>query len=464
MSLMRIYPALTQDGEFTKLGELGFSGSLNDRQKASLVALGYSGALPDMMYQFWLSGGVYPEGDPIPGGTISPVSISVQEGVSFSQQFTASGGVPPYSWSVQVGSLPSGLSLVGDTVTGTPTGLEGDVYLFTLRATDSNGDFVDQEFSGTVQPSTPLISSLFSIDTFTTDSQPRTVNNGIDLVGEGGMVWFKSRTNSSDHLVFDTEREAGDYLSTNLSSGESASSQSLTSFNSDGFSLGTDNIVDNVGDAVTWTFRQAPQFFDVVTYTGDGISGRTVTHNLGSVPGMIWIKRLDSRDWNVYHRAVDATAPEDFRLVLNDNSARSNNATVFNDTAPTSTNFTLGTEIDVNASGSDYVAYLFAHEPTGNIQCGSYTGTGSFEDNSIDLGWEPQFVLIKSAESIRDWQLWDNQRTESTLPARLLPNTTNPEQGLGIFEFTPTGFRLTSGTSDTNSTGIRYIYAAIKAP
>lgn len=319
----------------------------------------------------------------------------------------------------------------------------------------------------------PSVADLFSIDTFTTNNQARAVNNGIDLAGEGGMVWFKSRSNTSNHLVFDTERGTGAYLSTNLASDEGASSQSLTSFNSDGFWLGVSSIVDNVGDAVTWTFRKAPQFFDIVTYTGNGTSGRTVAHNLGSVPGMIWIKRLDGRDWNVYHRAVDDTAPEDFRLVLNEGSARSNNATVFNDTAPTSTNFTLGTEIDVNASGENYVAYVFAHEPTGNIQCGSYAGTGSFEDNFIDLGWEPQFVLIKSAESIRNWQLWDNQRTESTLPARLpestlparlLPNTTNPEQGLGVFEFASTGFRLTSGTSDLNSTGVRYVYMAIKTP
>lgn len=464
MSLMRIYPDLTQDGEFTKLGELGFSGSLNDRQKASLVALGYSGALPDMMYQFWLSGGVYPEGEPIPGGTISPVSISVQEGVSFSQQFTASGGVPPYSWSVQVGSLPSGLSLVGDTVTGTPTGLEGDVYLFTLRATDSNGDFVDQEFSGTVQPSTPLISSLFSIDTFTTNNQARDVNNGIDLAGEGGMVWFKSRTSTSNHLVFDTERGVGDYLSTNLSSGESESTHSLTSFNSDGFSLGISNIVDNVGDVVTWTFRKAPQFFDVVTYTGVGIAGRKVAHGLGSIPGMIWIKRLDSRDWAVYHRGVDATAPEDFRLRLNENTGRANSATAFNDTAPTASDFTLGADIDVNAIGQSYVAYVFSHEPSGNIQCGSYIGTGE-DGNAVNLGWEPQFLLIKRAELSADWVVLDNKRrNDSDVLGRLRPNLTSTEAYFNIAEFTATGFEINSFSTPANAAGDRYIYMAIKAP
>lgn len=177
MSLMRIYPDLTQDGEFIKLGELGFSGSLNDRQKASLVALGYSGALPDMMYQFWLSGGVYPEGDPIPGGTVDPTSINVQTTVPFSQQFTASGGTGPYTWSVQAGSLPSGLTLSGDTISGTSTDSEGTVYLFTLRATDSNGDYVDQEFSGTIGAAGPSLRGSW------TPSAPTVSNPPVDFTG-----------------------------------------------------------------------------------------------------------------------------------------------------------------------------------------------------------------------------------------------------------------------------------------
>ncbi len=311
----------------------------------------------------------------------------------------------------------------------------------------------------------PSVADLFSTDIFTTNSQPRTVNNGIDLAGEGGMVWFKSRSNSSNHHVFDTERGSARYLSTDAPSGESTNSQSLTSFNSNGFSLGIANIVDNVGSAVTWTFRKAPQFFDVVTYTGNGTAGRTVTHNLGSVPGMIWIKRLDFRNWSVYHRAVDATAPEDFRLLLNEANARIDTATAFNDTAPTSTNFTLGTDADVNTSGQNYVAYVFAHEPAGNIQCGSYTGNGSSNGPIINLGWQPQFLLIKRATGANaDWFIFDTTRgITSGSDAVLEANDVTSEASRTWADLTSTGFEITSSSGVINSVNDNYIYMAIRA-
>lgn len=462
MSLMRVYPNLTVDGEFDKLGELGFSGALNDRQYSALVAAGYSGALPDMMKSFFEAGGVYPEGEPIPGGTISPTSITVKEGVAFSQQFTASGGTGPYTWSIQSGTLPGGLTLSTDTISGTPTGVEGDPYSFTIRATDSTGDYIDQAISGTVQAAGPVIADSFSVDIYTGNGSTQTITNGLDLATDGGLVWIKERGGANSNILVDTVRGVGITLSSDSTLGEASDADTLTAFNSDGFDLGADVKVNNSSDTyVAWAFKEVEGFFDIVTYTGDGLAGHDINHSLGVVPGMVVVKRLDSRQWAVYHRGT-AVDPETDHLELNDTNAAADAANRWNDTAPTDSQFTVGTEIDVNASGLDHVAYLFAHNPDNGIYCGSYTGTGS-AGNAVNLGWEPQFVMIKRADGTGNWQIWDDQRVESTLPARLFPNLTSAEQGTAAFSFSATGFTMAGSASDTNASGGEYIFMAIKA-
>lgn len=312
-------------------------------------------------------------------------------------------------------------------------------------------------------PATP-ISDLFSVDLWTGDGQNgRNIVTGLDMAGDGGLVWLKRRNASFSHLLHDSERTVTQALVSSSNGGGFTSVGGLQSFASNGFIVGSGPANGSNDPFVAWSFKKAAGFFDIVTYTGNGTAGRTVAHNLGSIPGMILVKGLSGRDWMVYHRGMDATEPQDYRLRLNEDSARSNALPAFNDTAPTATEFTLGTELDGNSSGSDYVAYLFAHDPTGNISCGSYIGNGSSAGQSIDLGWEPQFVMIKSVADNRVWQIWDNQRFESTTPARLFPNANNAEQGVGIFEFTSTGFRLTGSNSDVNGSGERYIYMAIKA-
>jgi hypothetical protein len=133
----------------------------------------------------------------------------------------------------------------------------------------------------------------------------------------------------------------------------------------------------------SWTFRKAEKFFDVVTYTGTGVA-RTVPHNLGSVPGCIIVKNIDTpTNWAVYHVGVDVAAPENYKLELNGTAARQAGSGTWDNTAPTSSEFTVGT--NNSASGDNYVAYLFAHDAGGFgdsgdesvVKCGSYTGTGA---------------------------------------------------------------------------------------
>ena len=202
------------------------------------------------------------------------------------------------------------------------------------------------------------VDDVFSTYVYTGNESARAINNGIDLSGKGGLVWVKSRNDTHDHHLVDTERGANDILESNTSDAEATIANRITGFNSNGFNLGSAGQVNgtSVYDYSSWTFRKAPGFFDVVTYTGNG-SNRTIAHSLGSVPGMIMVRRLDTGDsWFTYHKSLGGTK----RIYLNATNAAVTNSTAWNDTDPTSSVFSVGTDSGVNASGGTYVAYVFA--------------------------------------------------------------------------------------------------------
>ena len=298
--------------------------------------------------------------------------------------------------------------------------------------------------------------------------------------GEGGLVWIKRRNGVENNDLYDTVRGATKDLRTNAASAQGTEPNGLQAFNSNGFTVGGDGLVGvNGGEYVSWTFRKAPKFFDVVTYTGNGVAGRTVSHNLGTTVGSMFIKLTSGADnWSVYHRGLDNTAPEDYRLVLNATNGRIDNTdgSRWNRTAPTSTEFTLGADGSVNASGQTYVAYLFAHNNgDGNfgpdadqdiIKCGSYTGNGSTTGPSVNLGFEPQWVLIKLASgSGENWILMDNMRgmpvgSNDTL---FEINDSGAEKSTSeILNLTATGFDIRTNSNGINTNNQTYIYMAIR--
>jgi len=314
------------------------------------------------------------------------------------------------------------------------------------------------------------IEDVFSTYLYTGNGSTRTITNDIDLAGEGGLVWVKDRVNTISHGLFDTERGVFKVTASDTTGVEETQTTSLTAFNSDGFTLGSRS--DYNGSSrpyASWTFRKAPRFFDVVTYTGDGVAGRTVSHGLNFTPACIIVKRLDSSvgaGGVTYHVGMDSTAPENYYMELVSTGARSLSSIRWNDTAPTESIFTLGTSTSVNASGGRYVAYLFAHDPLGPsgdgsdglIACGTCSGeTGSNRD--IDLGWEPQWVLAKAADATRDWRIVDNMRgfLASGTGVRLKPNTSSTEAADDTIHVRSTGFYVNglSGSGD-------YIYIAIR--
>ena len=327
------------------------------------------------------------------------------------------------------------------------------------------------------------VEDVFSTYLYTgTGSTPQTIVNNIDLGGEGGMVWFKPRW-SYGHALFDTERGVENRLSTNNNFAEDFRDDSLTSFNSDGFTIGgpsgsgaTDVNGTNSEGLASWTFRKAPKFFDVVTYTGTG-SAQSISHNLGSVPGVVIVKDISGsgNSWTVYHRSAGNTGG----LLLNDTNAFITSTTFFNDTTPTESQFTVGNATNTNASGRSFVAYLFAHNdgdgefgPDGDadiIKCGGYAGTGS-AGNEIDLGFEPQWLMIKNADG-GDWVMFDTMRglpSNDTGLQTLIANATTADVDFNTFltgsagvQVTPTGFSFRSGEATINGSW-NYIYIAIR--
>jgi hypothetical protein len=315
----------------------------------------------------------------------------------------------------------------------------------------------------------PNVADVFSTYLYEGTGSSHTITNGIDLAGEGGLTWLKWRsgTNAFGHALFDTERGSTKQLVTNSTTAESTESR-FTSFNSDGFTLSGDTELDYLGDDyASWTFRKAPRFFDVVTYTGDGVAGRTIAHDLECDVGMLVIKKTSSGgDWRLWHRGAPGKGAR-----LNEvDGFSTGHYPNFDSTAPTDTHFIVGSQADVNELNGSYVAYVFAHDPVGEdndgmIACGSYTGNGSTTGPVIALGWEPQYVMIKRSTSAGNWFVSDTIRGTPTggFTTVLKPNISAAEQTAQVlWNVTPTGFKIVATESEINASGNDYIYMAIR--
>jgi hypothetical protein len=326
------------------------------------------------------------------------------------------------------------------------------------------------------------VDDVFSTYLYTGTNTVQTITNGIDLAGEGGLVWTKNRDNNAneiDHQLMDSEQGTFRYiLESNKTNARFDFGTSILTPSSTGFQLSSASRVNQSANPyVSWTFRKQPGFFDVVTYTGNGISGRTVSHNLGSTPAFIAIKRTSEagNDWQVYHKDADGL------LHLNTTAAASavNAKYGFGDDTtaipPTSSVFTISSQGAINNNGSDYVAYLFAHdaqdfgtdEDESIIKCGSYTGNGNAVGPTIDLGWEPQFIMVKSSSSSGNWIMLDSMRgvVSGGYDEDLYANLTyTGTPNIDYMEFTATGFIPKSNNGATNGSGSDYIYMAIRRP
>jgi len=343
---------------------------------------------------------------------------------------------------------------------------------------DPNSQRLTQGASGGASAQKVYVEDVFSTYLYTGNGSTATITNGIDLSGKGGLVWIKDRVNANltafwyNHFLFDSERGSSSYLSSNLALSENHTGYIGTvPFLSNGFSSGA--FSQTGANYASWAFRKQKKFFDVVTWTGNGTAGRSISHNLGTTPGMMIVKNTttSSTYWMCYHRSLGATKA----IYLNTTDASSTDS-CWNNTEPTSTNFTVGGGQFINENNSQFVAYLFAHDAggfgdSGNdsvVSCGSYTNNAS-APVVVNLGWEPQWILVKSSSSSASWAIVDNMRgIDSGRTAVLYPETVNAEDVLGqCVTPTATGFEVKNNVTTTlNSaatTGtVTYIYIAIR--
>ena len=312
------------------------------------------------------------------------------------------------------------------------------------------------------------IEDVFSTYLYDGTNATLSINNGIDLSTYGGLTFFKYRNLVDQWYCFDTARGANKSLASNTTAAQVTRTNYLNSFNTNGFTVGV-NLSTSGYNIASWTFREQPKFFDVVTYTGTG-SARTIAHNLGSAPACMIIKSTTAAtSWAVYHTSLG----QGNFLTLDSSNASTASTAIWNNTSPTATVFSVGTSGAVNASGQTFVAYLFAHDAGGFgltgtdnvISCGSYTGNGLTAGPSINLGYEPQWVMIKRAtDDTGDWKIFDTMRGIATggTVNLLEPNTSDAEEANNDINVAATGFNVVNSNIRINASGSTYIYIAIR--
>jgi len=326
------------------------------------------------------------------------------------------------------------------------------------------------------------VDDVFSTDIYTSDGNDLTITNNIDLSGEGGLAWIKFRKTalgSGVHALFDTERGVNKYIRSDDSAAEATLTEGVEAFNDDGYDIGNYNSENgacnyDTANYVGWTFRKQPGFFDVVKWTGTG-ANLTVSHDLGCVPGMIAIKNTGgTHQWKVYHVGTDANNPQNKYLILDDTDAAATAGNAyFQQTAPTATNFTVGSNADCNEDGETMIAYLFAgtgdsgSEIFGDdgdesiIKCGSFSSTAL-----TNLGWEPQWVMMKRVDSTSGWFMLDTMRGLTASSNSTTYNGANEYlyANTSAAETASTGLAATAATGFASGQSGTYIYIAIRRP
>jgi hypothetical protein len=292
-------------------------------------------------------------------------------------------------------------------------------------------------------------------------------------------VWIKNRSDSRKHNLYDSVRGATKRLVSNDNVAEDTAGNGLTSFDSDGFTSGSEQDTNHNGNNfVAWNWlaggsassnsdgsitssvsASTTAGFSIVSYTGTG-SNATVGHGLGVAPSMIIFKSRGTANWLVYHQGIGNT----HGVFLNTTSAKDDDATYFQDTNPTSSVFSIGTSTLVNDTNT-YIAYCFAQKQ-GYSKIGSFTGNGNADGTFVYTGFKPAFFICKRYnDSGYDWLMYDNKRQVSfnVIDDFLKPNladaetTGNANQSL---DFLSNGVKFRGNGASSNGSGASYIFMA----
>lgn len=309
----------------------------------------------------------------------------------------------------------------------------------------------------------------------------------VDVGFQPDWIWFKERNGTNSHQLYDAIRGSSAVFS-NTTAVEFDYSQHPNgdlspSFTSNGFQ--TPSVVNNGINAsgqtyVAWNWKangtgvsntdgtitstvsaNQKAGFSIVSYTGTGTNGATIGHGLSSAPDLLMVKdRSQAVDWHVYHSA-NTSAPETEYLILNQNLATIDAIAPWNDTAPTSSVFTVGTGVAVNTNGNNYIAYCF-HSVEGYSKFGSYTGNGSSDGPFVYTGFRPAWIMTKRTNVAEDWHIEDVERsTYNPAKTTLWANESYAEADFANgFDILSNGFKLRETGQAVNGSGSTYIYMA----
>ena len=291
-------------------------------------------------------------------------------------------------------------------------------------------------------------------------------------------LWIKSRGTGQSHAIFDAVRGANKRLVTNSSGAETTENANLDSFDTNGFTIDNEAIVNENGIGyASWNWKangagsantdgtttstvsvNTTAGFSIGTYTGTSAVA-TIGHGLGTVPAMIMVKNLSSgsRQWAVYHKNLSGTNKY---LRLNTTDAEQTDSSTWNNTTPTNAVFASSGSGEVNQSGENFVFYAFA-EKIGYSKFGSYTGNGNADGPFIYTGFKPAFVFQKRTDSTSNWHIFDNKREpENVMDKYLAPNDSGAEGTATGFDFLSNGFKSRTSSNWNNQSGGTYIYMA----
>ena len=324
--------------------------------------------------------------------------------------------------------------------------------------------------------------AYFQVELYTgnaSDDKAMVLDGDTDM--QPDLVWIKNRTEGGEwNSLFDVVRGVGKRIYSNETNAEETAALSLKSFDSDGFTIDRDNNVNKDGQSfVAWcwsagtgagsantdgsinttsTSVNTTSKFSISKYTGTGGIPVTIGHGLGVVPTFIIIKKTDgdARNWAVYHQAIGNT----HGLILNTNSAKVDNADLWNDTTPTSTLITFSNANETNQGSAVHVAYVFS-DVQGFSKFGTYVGDGNIDGPFVYTGFKPAFVLVKASTTDNSWHLQDNKRSPFNLVNKsIYPHLADAEETYTVCDFLSNGFKMRTTNAGMNNDGVTKIYVA----
>lgn len=309
----------------------------------------------------------------------------------------------------------------------------------------------------------------FQVVLYTGNGSNRDITLPGDTDLQPNLVWIKQRGGSgTSHTLFDSVRGVQEAIFSNGTNAETTRTDAVSAFNSDGFSVGSNGDLNaNTETYVAWNWKEdSTAGFDIVTFTGNQ-TARTISHSLGVKPQWMWIKNREKvESWHSYHTTQGATKSAE----TNGTGAYSSSATIWNNTEPTSSVFTVGNNGNINETNSGIVVYLWSGIK-GFSKFGKYEGNNNADGPYVFTGFRPAWVMIKRAGGANGWFLSDTKRvgyngvaTNSAAVGNpeLSPNLdrTEAEGNTNWVDIYSNGFKPRITGNDTNGASETYVYMA----